>query len=114
MGVASCALIPLPATRSMASLGLTYSFMPANESPAANSRKSTKLKKMIIASDLDVRDLLHDQKADDLQQHRDAQHDVADVVQKEELHIVRIGVEHENRHANWNASQRDSGHAPVR
>src|SRR5271165_4771531 len=113
-GAASCVFIPVPATRSSASLGLTYSFMPASDIPAANRMKITKLKRIAMELHLDVRDLLHDEVADDLQDHRATQHDVAHVVKTEELHIVGIGVEHADRHSNWNAGQCGPSHAPVR
>src|SRR5580658_3247805 len=98
----------------MASLGLMYSFSRPKKISPANSKKTTKLKRRSMPLHLDVRDLLHDEIADDLKGHRATQHDVADVVQEEELHIIRIGVEHEDRHADGNAGQGGPGHAPMR
>src|ERR1700693_6510778 len=106
--------MPVPATRSMASFGLTYIFTPAKESPAANNKKITKLNANAMSLDLELRDVRHDDVAGDLQGHRGAQHNIADVVEEEEPHIIRVGVEHEHRHANWNATESDSRHPSVR
>src|ERR1700734_2279993 len=106
--------MPVPATRSMASLGLTYSFSRPKKMTPANRKNTTKLKKKSMPLHLYVRDLLHDDIADNLKDHRATQHDVADVVRKEKLHVIRIGVEHQDRHADRNASQSSPGHAPVR
>ena len=42
------------------------------------------------------------------------QHDVADLVLEEELHVVRIGVEHQDGDGDRDAAQRRGGHPPVR
>src|ERR1700691_4266010 len=106
--------MPVPATRSMASFGLTYILTPAKESPAAKNRKTTKLNKNAMALNLDARDLPHDEISGNLQYDRAAQHDVAHIVEEEEPHVVGVGVEHEHRDANRNATESDSRHAPVR
>src|SRR5277367_2035967 len=105
-GAESCALIPVPATRSIASFGLTYILTPAKESPAANNKKITKLNTNAMVLNLDIRDVLHDEKSNHLQGHRAAQHDIADVVQEEEAHVVRVGVKREHRDPDGNATER--------
>src|ERR1700685_1436451 len=106
--------MPVPATRSMASFGLTYILTPGKESPAANNRKITKLNRNAMALNLDGRDLPHDQISGDLQRDRAAQHHVADIVGEKELHVIRVGVKHEHRDADRNTTESDSCHAPVR
>src|ERR1700678_2900078 len=106
--------MPVPATRSMASFGLTNILTPAKASNAPKSRKITKLNKNAMALYLDLRDLFHDEESGDLQGNRAAHHDVADVVQEEELHIVRVGVKHQHRDANGDAAEGDARHPPVR
>ena len=66
-GVDSCWLIPVPATRSMASLGLTHSFIPASESAAGEKHKEQAAKKNGHGSNLDLHDLPHDCVANYLQ-----------------------------------------------
>src|ERR1700721_3461800 len=74
----------------------------------------TKLNKIAMALNLDRRDVLHNEVANDLQENRDAHHDVADVVQEEEPDVVRIGIKHEHRYADRNATESDTGHPPMR
>src|SRR5277367_439029 len=98
----------------MASLGLTYILTPAKESAAANNMKITKLNTNAMVLNLYIRDVLHDEESNHLQGHRAAQHDIADVVQEEEAHVVRVGVKREHRDPDGNATERDARHAPMR
>src|ERR1700733_9595640 len=106
--------MPVPATRSIASFGLTHSLTPPKENRAANNIKTTKLNSNAIVLYLDARDLLHDEIPDDLQGHRAAQHDIAHVIEEKEPHVVRVGVEHERSHADRNATESDARHAAMR
>ncbi len=69
LGCAGIWSLPVPpaATRSMASLGRTYSFMPAPAKAMARPTKRTTVRKKGMALDLDFYDLLHDEVADQLQ-----------------------------------------------
>ncbi len=51
--------------------------------------------------------------SNDLQGHRAAQHHIADIVQEEEPHIIRVGVESKHRYPDGNATERDARHPPV-
>src|SRR5580698_7110521 len=95
---------PPPATRSMASLGRTYSFMPAPASAMAKPTKTTTVMKKGMALNLDIHDLFHDQVAHDLQKNGATQHHIAHIVCKKELHVVRIGVKHQDRHGDRNTA----------
>src|SRR5204863_4473936 len=83
-----------PTTRSIASFGRTYIFMPAAEASATMATNiSTVIKNM--GSNLDIHDFSHNQVADELQPDGRAHHDVAHLLFKEELHVVGIRVEHQ-------------------
>src|SRR5579864_6494305 len=103
-----------PTTRSMASLGRTHIFIPNRAPATAMAKNITMVIKMGMTLNLDFHDLLHDEVADNLQRHGRAQHNVADVVGEEELDVIRIGVEHENRHRDGNQAERGGRHAAMR
>src|SRR6185295_11083030 len=115
LGCSTCASAgPMtPTTRSIASFGRTYIFMPAAE---ASATMATNIRTVIknMGSNLDIHDFFHDQVAHQLQADGNAHHDVAGLIFKEELHVLRIRVEHQNGHRDGNAAQRSRGHAPVR
>src|ERR1700691_4747734 len=102
-----------PATRSIASLGRTYIFVPTSVTTATTAMKTRSVNSKDMKLDLDVDDFFHDQVADQLQEHRGAQHDVAGIVLEEELDVVRVGVEHQHRHRRRNRAQRRRRHASV-
>src|SRR5258708_26909879 len=103
-----------PTTRSMASFGRTYKRMPANATATASPIKTRMVITNGMALDLDVHDFLHDSVADELKHHGAAQHDVADVVAKEELHVVRVGIEHQDGDRDRNTTQCSGSHFAVR
>src|SRR6185295_4712786 len=103
----------MPTTRSIASFGRTYIFMPAAE---ASATMATNIRTVIknMGSNLDIHDFFHDHVTQQLQADADAHHDVADLIFKEELHVLGIGVEHQNGDRDRNTAQRSRGHASVR
>src|SRR6476646_6573724 len=81
----------MPTTRSIASFGRTYIFMPAAEASATMATNiRTVMKNM--GSNLDIHDFFHDQVADKLQAAGRAHHDVAHLIFKEKLHVLGIGL----------------------
>src|SRR5580698_6418841 len=101
-----------PTTRSMASLGRTYIFIPPSATATAIAMKIINVRKN-MALDLDIHDLFHNQVADHLQRDGAAHHDVAGIVGEEKLDVIRIGVEHQHRHRDRDTAQRRGRHLAV-
>src|SRR5579862_8916061 len=110
--VGACSASTPPTTRSTASLGLTYNFMSTAAAAPVMIKNSSVVSKNIVL-DLDLHDLFHHRITDQLQHHRGAQHDVADVVVEKELHVVRIGEKHQDAHGDRNDAQRRGRHLAV-
>src|SRR5260370_29501590 len=100
-------------TRSSASFGRTYSFMPTPATTRASAMK-TSIVRINMELNLDIHDLSHDEVADYLQPDRCAQHDVAYVIGEKKLDVIRIGVKHQHRYRDRNAAQRRRRHLAVR
>src|SRR5579884_1132711 len=113
-GASSVAATPAPVTRSMASLGRTQRRRPARDRVITTATKTMQGIRILAMSDLDVYNLANNAVTDELQRDGTAGHDVSDVVFEEELHVLRVGVEHQDRDADGNAGERQPGHASMR
>src|ERR1019366_7450181 len=107
-----CWLAPAT-TRSSASLGRTYNFMPT-KAPVMATPKKMMTTMIGMTLYLDVHNLAHDAVADQLQRDGAAQHDLADVIGEKELDVIRIGVEHQHRDGHRNQRQGRGRHFSVR
>src|SRR5215472_14525396 len=85
-------------TRSMAALGQTQTFRPSSAKTPVSARKMMMVKSRSITSDLNGNDFLHDDVAHELEEDGDARHLIARVVLNEELDVLAVGVEHQERH----------------
>src|SRR5436305_11189823 len=113
-GASSVCAAPVPVTRSMASFGRTHRRSPANESVITTTTKTKQGTRMLLMSDLDGHNFANNSVAEQLQPDGAAGHNVAHIVLEKEADVVRIGVEHENRHPERNTAQGQSGHPSVR
>src|SRR5437879_5597211 len=105
----ACAACGSPAeavTRSMAALGDTHTLRPRSAQTQVGPRKIRSVSSSSMYSNLNVVDLPHDERADQVKREAGSGHLITHRSLDEELDILPIGVKHEKRNREGNRRQR--------
>src|SRR5438552_3771305 len=97
----------------MAAFGQTQTFKPRSANTAVRATNMSNVNRMFMSLDLDGEDFLHDQVAHQLEEDPHARHGVAGRVLDEKLHVLAVGIEHQESYRDRNTRESRSGDAAV-